>query len=84
MSGPHTEDPTLPALPSRLTIHYRKLLALHSNDPSVGVCLICCERSCDEWRWAYGQAFAAGELVGAHERWRDLVSVSVTREQGSP
>ena len=67
MSGPDTEDPRPSHIPIR---HYRVVLALHTNDPVGGLCRICQQSRCDEWRWAYGRLVGRG----GHERWRDLVS----------
>jgi hypothetical protein len=78
MSGPFTEDPTLtPVDRARL---YSDILEAHADDSGLGRCVICEQSRCDIWRFAYGELVKAGDLPGAHERWRDLAEPE-TEEQ---
>jgi hypothetical protein len=78
MSGPFTEDPRL--LPRGPVPRSRDTLAAHSDDPVLGICPRCRHSRCEAWRLAYGRLYRAGELAGAHARWRDLITPPERRE----
>ncbi|GAA1814960.1 hypothetical protein HC028_09220 [Planosporangium flavigriseum] len=49
--------------------HLRRILDTHANEPSNGKCPICGIRACPDWRYAYDQLAAAGQLMAEPERW---------------
>ena len=51
--------------------HLRQVLDIHANDPTSGTCQVCDIPSCQDWRYAYDQLAAAGQLMGEPERWRN-------------
>jgi hypothetical protein len=63
VSGSYGGDPR-PFTPS-LVQHFRDLLAIHADDPVLGACLLCKEIRCRDWRYAWAQLAAAGELTAA-------------------
>lgn len=59
-------EPTL----SREEVAYlREVLAMHANDPASGTCRVCRVVACRDWRSAYDQLAAAGELMAEPELW---------------
>lgn len=65
------DRPWLPerTLSSERVTYLRQVLATHTNDPASGTCRICCIPSCPDWRSAYDQLAAAGELMAEPELW---------------
>ena len=49
-------------LSADLIQHFRDLLAIHADDPSLGACPVCLETRCWDWRQAWEQLTGAGEL----------------------
>jgi hypothetical protein len=50
-------------------VYLRRILDTHANDLSSGRCRICGLRACPDWRYAYDQLAAAGQLMAEPERW---------------
>jgi hypothetical protein len=63
-SRPFTDIP-----PERIA-YLRAMLEIHRNDPSTGECRVCNVRTCSDWRYAYDELAAAGQLMADPERWR--------------
>jgi hypothetical protein len=59
--------------------YLRRILDTHANDPSNGKCRICRLRGCPDWRYAYDQLAAAGQLMAEPERWLRPIGHDVRR-----
>ena len=65
----HPGPPT-PELSPEQVAYLRRVLATHANDPSTGDCHVCGTRSCPDWRDAYDQLAAAGQLLADPRQWQ--------------
>jgi hypothetical protein len=54
--------------------HLRSVLGAHSNDPAIGHCQVCETTACPDWRNAYDQLAAAGELMVNPDRWLSVLA----------
>lgn len=61
------EDQYTP-LSDRLASYYRRVIAIHCDDPVVGACLICRVSRCEDWR------FASERLCGFVEQQAEQVT----------
>jgi hypothetical protein len=52
----------LRSLSAELVELYRYLLIAHANDRLLGICLLCLEACCLEWRVAFERLTSTGEL----------------------
>jgi hypothetical protein len=52
--------------------YHRRVLELHANDPGTGACPICHVRQCQDWRAAFDNLAAAGEVMAEFGRWDEL------------
>jgi hypothetical protein len=49
--------------------YLRRIIDTHANHPSNGKCGVCGVCGCPDWRYAYDQLAAAGQLMAEPERW---------------
>jgi hypothetical protein len=49
--------------------YLRRILDAHGNDPDTGTCRVCGLPSCPDWRSAYDQLAADGQLMAEPGRW---------------
>lgn len=63
----HRQAPT--SLPPQRVRYLRSVLDAHGNNPPNGRCQVCRAASCPDWRNAYDQLAAAGELMAKPDEW---------------
>jgi hypothetical protein len=51
-----------PGLSPELVQHYRDMLRVHADDPSLGACPVCRRSRCRDWRHAHDVLTEAGQL----------------------
>ncbi len=56
-------------LSAEQVIYYRGVMETHANLSTSGVCAICREPRCPDWRDAYERLAAAGQIMATPERW---------------
>jgi hypothetical protein len=65
----HQGDPARELSPEHVA-YLRRVLDVHANHPSTGLCPICGVRSCADWRDAFDLLAAAGQPMAEPDRWR--------------
>jgi hypothetical protein len=65
----HPGPPT-PEMPREQITYLRRVLATHANQPATGACQICGTPSCPDWRDAFDQLAAAGQLLADPQHWQ--------------
>lgn len=50
--------------------YLRRVLDVHANHPSTGLCPVCAVRTCADWRDAFDCLAVAGHPMAEPDRWR--------------
>ena len=65
----HRSDSPCELSPEQVA-YLRRVLGVHANHPSTGLCLICGVRCCTDWSAAFDYLAAAGQPMTDHCMWR--------------
>jgi hypothetical protein len=65
----HPGDPLREPSPEQAA-YLRRVLDIHANHPSTGLCPVCGVRCCTDWRDAFDRLAVAGQPMGDPDRWR--------------